>query len=563
MAKHVSDVTRMGVDIIAGRPHGNGHIGDEALVSFFEKNKYPLVAFEPGRNGYDFFKSGEYLAARERHSRKMETFRDEYLLVRNQWLEAGIACVAIKSGDPFPSFPYTSDNIDILIDKEKEDLARNILEHLGYVELKNLEEPEKFLFRKFNGGKLALDIHLHTRVGWGVGFIDGKTVMNRARVSPDDPAVKIPSPEDVILITLAHSLYENKKIRLADLVRVLTAFSYGVDWPYIIRTAQQAGWKDGLCFFTALAAYLGNTLFGYSGVPRDVLIECQAQVKRSVNIRNYFDKLIQRRPIVLPFTVSFSFTKFLFYRKVLRDRRDNPVYRVYQVIRTLVWGVKLKGHIQPQSSFLISFSGIDGSGKSSHAQLLEKCLVHYDLRTDYRWSRCATGGLTRLFSIFGQALFWRKVKTQKDAQSTTVRRQRLNNPLLRFVWCTLTAGDMIVSNFFRVRLPLLLGRVVISDRYVYDAAAEMKSSLPVIDWSNKLAIAMMMALSPKPDIAYFLDVSDQVSAQRREDNSDLANIRRQREIYLEIAQKNNLQIKWNDSGFDNVFDGILVETALP
>jgi len=563
MAYNVHNLTASGARIAVGLPHSNGEAADfAALLVFYEKNKYPLVAFEPGRNGHDFFKSEEFLTAREHQAKTLSSLRGEYLLVRNRWLEEGIPCITIKSGEPFPAFPYTSDNLDILIHEENEAAARAILVQLGYVELKNLEEPKKFLFRKFRGGELALDIHLHTRVGWGVGFMDENSMWKRARVSSDDEAVIIPSPEDTILITLAHSLYENKKLRLADLIKVHACFQGAIDWQYMKNISRQAGWLDGLYFCITLYAHLEKVILEKTSVPRQILLECRAEIKHLPLIKRYYYNLIQRQPVSLPFTVSFAFIKLLFYRKILNDRRQSLPLRLYQVIRTLMRGIKLKGHIRPQASFLVSFSGIDGSGKSSHAQLLEKCLAHYGLSTSYRWSRCATSGVTRFFSVCGQTLFWRRANSQKgEPTSAAKRRKRLSNPLLRFFWSYVMAADMTISYFFRAGLPLLWGKIVICDRYVFDTAAEIESSLPVVDRWNKLAIRLMLALTRKPDIAYFLDVPGDISTQRRDSNSDTDSLQRQRNVYIELAELYHLRIKRTDHDFSDNTDEILGEVA--
>src|SRR5205823_442021 len=100
-----------------------------------------------------------------------------------------------KSAGNEPSFPYTSDNIDVLVRPAQGPTAREVLRRLGYVELRNIEEPHKFLFRKFHGGRCVSAIHVHEEVAWLVGFLDDDALWERARQAPDDPAVTVPSPE--------------------------------------------------------------------------------------------------------------------------------------------------------------------------------------------------------------------------------------------------------------------------------------------------------------------------------------------------------------------------------
>ena len=85
MTHRITELTASGTKLAVGLPYLNNTPMDfRALVSFYENNKYPLVYLETGRNGHDFFKSAEFLAAREQHAKTLSSFRGEYLLVRNR-----------------------------------------------------------------------------------------------------------------------------------------------------------------------------------------------------------------------------------------------------------------------------------------------------------------------------------------------------------------------------------------------------------------------------------------------------------------------------------------------
>ena len=105
---------------------------------------------------------------------------------------------------------------------------------------------------------------------------------------------------------------------------------------------------------------------------------------------------------------------------------------------------------------------------------------------------------------------------------------------------------MILSYHFQVSLPRLFGRIIICDRYVYDAAAEMICSLPPRDRFNRLAVKLMLALTPKPDIAFLLDIPEEVCAKRKDDNTEPGYLRRQRRVYLKLANRYEMKIKNTD-----------------
>ena len=145
---------------------------------------------------------------------------------------------------------------------EDGDRARQLLRAHGYVELRNVEENRKYLFRRFHRGEEMIGLHVHTHVGWYASFLDEETLWQRRRPSPDDPAVTIPSPEDILLVTLAHAFYEDKCIKVSDLVKVhqcLRAASR-FDWAHIERVADLRGWPDGLAVALLVCAHLGDCL---------------------------------------------------------------------------------------------------------------------------------------------------------------------------------------------------------------------------------------------------------------------------------------------------------------
>ena len=151
---------------------------------------------------------------------KYENWRNEYKEVRKKFLDESIESILFKSTGLPPSFPYSSDNLDVLIKPAYEEKARKILQKLGYIELKNVEESSKFLFRKFKAGKTISAIHLHGQIEWGVPFLDNDFIWNgNYKTATDDPIVTIPSPEAGLLVTLAHTFYEDKEIDLLNLLR--------------------------------------------------------------------------------------------------------------------------------------------------------------------------------------------------------------------------------------------------------------------------------------------------------------------------------------------------------
>lgn len=305
-----------------------------SLIDFFRRNKYPLIALR-GR-----IESVAWAQAVEADIEECESQRHEFVLVRNAWAREGIESIAIKSGGFYPPFPYTSDNLDVLVRREHWPKAVWILEQLGYAWL-NTDEERKILFRKFRGGVSVSAIHLHAWVGWDAEFHE-EEIWHRARCAEDDPAVTVPSREDVILINAAHAFFENKRFSLFDLERLRRYWFHGdIDWAYIEGVAERRGWLDGLFFALATFAHIEREYFGRSSAPEHLVHRWETQLHRWPFVRSHYRRLTQRRPVELPFRVSFAFSKILYYRKLLNDQHETARRRFSSMRRTLFWGLRL------------------------------------------------------------------------------------------------------------------------------------------------------------------------------------------------------------------------------
>jgi thymidylate kinase len=543
-----------------GRPvEASERLPADAAVRWLQKNKQPLLALHDGAPAW-LADSPGYRAALAEERAWYQTARREYALVRQAWLDRGVACLMIKSAGNAPSFPHTSDNLDILVQPEDGAAARDTLRQLGYVELRNIEEPRKFLFRKFHGGRCVSAIHVHERVAWLVGFMDEAALWARRRTSDDDPLVDVPSPEDALLINLAHACYENKRLKLQEIVRLrhaLRAAGPTFDWAYCERVAAERGWLDGLAGLVILFADVERALHGETLVPPSQLDRFEAVVARLGFMRRWLERI--RRPrLDLPLDLSYSFCKRLYYRKILSDPAVPRRERWRDVVQTLLWGIKIKSGARPQPGAIISLSGPDGSGKTAQAEALVEALRLCAIGTSYFWNR---GGSTGLLSLLGR-LRPRPSSHSAEADNLVRRRRQLRHPARRLLWSWLVAADQVGAYLLRAWLPARLGRVVVADRYVYDTAVEMDASLPADARWSRLAIDAMLALTPRPGFAYLLDVSAETARRRKPDEPWHATREEERRRYLGLAQRFGLRVLSNEAAFAESNDTLIREVTM-
>jgi thymidylate kinase len=521
------------------------HAWSERAVSGFvrrlRRNRYPLLSLEATAADHPLLAhSSKWSEALKEDRRSLEEQRYEFVQVKRAWSDAGIASVLFKSGGIAPSFPYTSDNVDVLVPRNRTLEARQILLAMGYVWLRNIDEEQKWLFRKFREGRSVSAIHVHGWVGWDVEFHE-RAIWDGVRQSADDSEAIVPAREDALLINAAHALYENKEIRLYDLEKIRAQWCAGLDWEYIEGIARSRGWLDGLYFALLVCQKLEHDLFGHCTVPADV-VSAWHRGLRDYPLQWAYWQNVRKRGLDLPFRVSFAFSKLLYYKKIVRDSHDGARKRASNVVRTLAWGVKQKSGVRPQPGSLIAVSGLDGAGKTAHIRALSAALETSEVINRVVWSRCGCSPLYHALSRVAS----RVLPGARDAVAPSSEGQALSltgrRGFARTVWAWANALDLALLYQWKVRLPLLTGKVVIADRYTADAAVEIAARLGVSDPMSLPAVRMLLALAPTPDAAYLLDLPAEAAAFRSADPEDVWAMLGQRKLYRRMADAAKMQL---------------------
>ncbi|MFW6194928.1 MAG: nucleotidyltransferase family protein [Chloroflexota bacterium] len=533
-------------------------------VDLLRRNKFPLLSLDQGSLPEWLAGSSEYQDAVAADHAEWELQRGEFEQVHDAWVKSGIRWMFIKTACIAPSFPYTSDNLDIMVPAEQGEAAKVILRRLGYVELTNIEEENKFLFRKFRNGRSVCAVHLHYWVGWDLNFFEQDTLWSRARTAPDDPLVVAPSPEDATLINLAHAFFENKTFTLHDLEKARVAWRESEpDWDYMPQMPERCGWHDGFLLSALLAADLEESALGASGVPDAVRQRWARELQRYPITARYYRRA-QRQTKTFPFTVNFVFSKLLYYRKIQRDTRDSLLKKASNTVRTMGWGFKQKSGIRPKPGMVVSISGLDGSGKTTHLRGLARILEISEIKPAIYWNRVGCSPFTRLVSrgtrVFSGRRSSDSAQPDPDAPPAPVSR----NPVVQTAWAWLMTLDMVVRYTVRVRLPLLLGavglgRVVLCDRYVLDATAEISLRTNARNPGVRSALWALRVLSPKPHLSYLVDVPEETAQERHNLPISREELRAYRERYLELAPRLNAQILDGTQAVYEVNDPVQVD----
>lgn len=523
-------------------------INVDTILSILSNNKVPLVFLDKmhWKIYPEFFKHPHFKDYYEKEYTLFECLRNEWIAVREKFLNIGIESMLIKS---IGSFPYKSSNLDVLIKQEKREKAESILKELGYIQLHNVEEPYKTLFRKFDNGKMSSVIHLHNKVAWINPFHDEELLWARFRNSSEDNLIDIPSPEDSILILTAHWFYEDKEIKLSDIIRISTCLKKdGLDWEYMGAAAKKKGWLEGFYFGLLVLSFIEKKLFGVSSIRENQIEKMKAALPEWM--RSYLNRTYQRQ-ISLPFKLPKILGKGLHFAKTFKDDTTTPskkIYEFYKVAHGALFVIlfeKLKVNIRYQPPMLISISGVDGSGKSTYAKYLYDTLIFCELRTQYVWSRVGSSSFLKPFAKIGKMVYkFRRgnfcSKNSANYEESGERREVLfvKSSILRLLGLFLLLVEMLWQYSFKVRLLLFLKKVVICDRYIYDTLVDIitRYGLNLDSIEGRLFKKIITAWAPIPDIAYILNIDyDEACKRKNAKGKERDLIKKQINMYNEIV----------------------------
>lgn len=180
---------------------------------------------------------------------------------------------------------------------------------------------------------------------------------------------------------------------------------------------------------------------------------------------------------------------------------------------------------------IVSFSGIDGAGKTTQIHALTTWLRETGLRTKLLtfWDDVVV--LPRFREFISHRAF-------KGDQGIGTPQRPLNRrdknvtsgPVTAMRFCLYFADAIHLRRKVRM-VRKSEADVVIFDRYIYDELA----NLPLERRLARLFLRLVLWLIPKPDVAYFID-ADPVAARARKPEYPLDFIRRNREAYLTLSR---------------------------
>ena len=137
---------------------------------------------------------------------------------------------------------------------------------------------------------------------------------------------------------------------------------------------------------------------------------------------------------------------------------------------------------------LITFSGIDGAGKSTQIVILKKNLAHQGIKVKHIWAR---GGYTKGFETLKKII--RLIFRNKLPESgiSEKRIKIIAKPWIAKLWIRIAILDLILLWCVYVRVFKIMGFYILCDRYIEDTALDFKKNFSLID-VNKMFLSKKM-----------------------------------------------------------------------
>ena len=187
--------------------------------------------------------------------------------------------------------------------------------------------------------------------------------------------------------------------------------------------------------------------------------------------------------------------------------------------------------------FVITFSGIDGAGKTTQIDRLSSYLE-------------ATGTPVHKLALWDDVALFRKARSnfsrtvlQSDpsagAPGRPAERKDKNaqsGPLL-IGRCILYALDLISLRKIVRKARSEMRGVIVFDRYIYDQLA----AFPMQSWWARCYVNMLLPFIPKPDIGYVLDVEPEI-ARARKPEYPLDFMHRYRDSFIRLSKLAGLKL---------------------
>jgi len=197
-----------------------------------------------------------------------------------------------------------------------------------------------------------------------------------------------------------------------------------------------------------------------------------------------------------------------------------------------------------RNNFLICFTGMDGSGKTTLSKALVEMLNKNGVKCRYVYGRLEPFILKPFISI-GRRIFLKGKDMFKDYRGYSTRKRDVieRHSLLFALYTYILLFDYLLQLLIKIKLPLMLGKNIICDRYVYDTViTDFSLDKNYLNSDIRRLIKKCFYIAPKPDLTFLIDVPEEIAFRRKNDTPFIEYLKEIRDIYLEAGREEEMVI---------------------
>jgi dTMP kinase len=416
-----------------------------------------------------------------------------------------------------------STDIDVIVKRKQDGEIKGILKKLDY--FNTVWGGDRVYVCSRDGNAVQIDIAPEEDKQPLFDEGKAKILSNKNMIK----GIYVPSSDDELITLILKSIIGCRPIRLSDILHIsnLLKILKECDVDYI-RNNIKKGWFVPFLHYV----YIVNTIYEslYNKRIESPLVVVANELHDNSKILKLLSK-IETRKLRLPF-YSTVFTKSCLIYKLFYDikhfRFKDVIEDISMHFTPITGPVKLLKSALSRKRIFVCFTGMDGTGKTSHATKLVDRFKSMGVPCQYVWY----GLMTRLsYPLMAFIYLVTGGYRRKDYHKSKI---------LKRIWNYIVILDFLYLYPSKIKFHLLIGKNVICDRYVYDWMADLMYD----GLYNERASKILLKLIPKPDLVFMLDIPEVVSNSRKDDTKDAVNIKDSDNAvgYLRIHRKNYLKI---------------------
>jgi hypothetical protein len=158
-------------------------------------------------------------------------------------------------------FYYINHDINILVKITDWQKTINIFKKEKNYKVKYYSTCSKKIFIKHRN--FSPNIHLYSSLEWhGIEYLDSEPIFkNREKIDFNKTKIYIPSKNDELLITCAHSFFENQNLKISDLIEIYFCVKNNLNLNYILGESKKYSWHPVLIYLISITDFLYRYFF--------------------------------------------------------------------------------------------------------------------------------------------------------------------------------------------------------------------------------------------------------------------------------------------------------------